>query len=233
MKRLLKLIFKRIGALSYRISNSIILASEHKVSSMQSLRVIPWFKENGDKTHRLKYNLDQNSVVFDLGGYEGEWAAQILCMYGSKLFVFEPYEVYFNNIANKFLKNMNVHVFQFGLASADQNTKLYLAENGSSVFLESKKTADIKLRCAHRFFAEQNIEKVDLMKINIEGGEYDLLEHLIETNDIKKVANIQVQFHDFIPSAEERMKAIQKKLELTHELTYQYEFVWENWCLKR
>ena len=45
--------------------------------------------------------------------------------------------------------------------------------------------------------------------------------------------NIQVQFHDFIiQNAEERMINIQRKLELTHELTYQYVFVWENWKLK-
>ena len=77
-----------------------------------------------------------------------------------------------------------------------------------------------------------NIERIDLMKINIEGGEYDLLEHLIKTGWIDKIINIQVQFHDFVENAEARMLAIQNDLAKTHELTYQYKFVWENWRLK-
>jgi hypothetical protein len=46
------------------------------------------------------------------------------------------------------------------------------------------------------------------------------------------VSNVQVQFHDFVPDAERRMRRIQEKLGKTHSLTYQYLFVWENWALK-
>jgi len=63
----------------------------------------------------------------------------------------------------------------------------------------------------------------------IEGGEYDLLEHLIKTKYIKRIKNLQVQFHDFVDQAQERMDNIQKELSKTHQLTYQYLFVWENW----
>jgi hypothetical protein len=58
------------------------------------------------------------------------------------------------------------------------------------------------------------------------------LEHLIETEWIKKIKNIQIQFHDFVPHAEKHMKAIQEQLKKTHFLTYQYPWVWENWELK-
>ena len=54
---------------------------------------------------------------------------------------------------------------------------------------------------------------------------------MIETGFVNQIDNIQVQFHDFIPNAEERMQKIQKHLEKTHRLTYQYLFVWENWNL--
>ena len=70
---------------------------------------------------------------------------------------------------------------------------------------------------------------IDLMKINIEGAEYDLLEHLIENKFVENIKDIQVQFHDFVPNAEARMKNIQAGLSKTHYLTYQYPFVWENW----
>ena len=83
------------------------------------------------------------------------------------------------------------------------------------------------------FIKINKINHVDLIKINIEGGEYEVLETLLNNNMISIFKNIQVQFHDFIvENAKERMNAIQKKIALTHELTYQYEFVWENWKLK-
>jgi FkbM family methyltransferase len=208
------------------------LEVKEEPSSVQAIRVMPWFRDEGDKTHRLNYELNADSIVFDLGGYEGEWASQIYCLYGSAIYIFEPYEVYFKNIQKKFLHNKQVRVFQFGLSNNTQTTQLSLADNSSSIFLKSDNSVDIKLVDASDFLKQNNITQIDLMKINIEGGEYDLLEHLIETGNIMKVKNIQVQFHDFIPDAEKRMKAIQNDLQKTHELTYQYEFVWENWKLK-
>ena len=34
-----------------------------------------------------------------------------------------------------------------------------------------------------------------------------------------------------IENPRERMEKIQKELAKTHQLTYQYDFVWENWKL--
>lgn len=217
-----------------RVLSPTIKAEEVKDEppSLQAIRVIPWFRDEGDKTHRLNYDLNADSVVFDLGGYEGEWASQIYCLYGSNVYIFEPYEVYFKNIKAKFLHNKQVRVFQYGLSKKTETTQLSLADNSSSIFLKSENSVDIKLVDAAEFLQQHRITQIDLMKINIEGGEYDLLEHLIATGDVKKIKNIQVQFHDFVPDAEQRMKAIQHNLQKTHELTYQYEFVWENWKLK-
>ena len=228
-------IIKYSGNLLYKIADRI---EPRKVSvvnskeSLQAMRVKPWFRDNGDTTHRLNYDLNEDSIVFDLGGYEGEWAGDIFCMYGCTVYIFEPYETYFENIKSKFLHNKKISVFQFGLSKNSQTSKLAIANNSSSIFIESENSVDIKLVSANEFFNQHPIDIIHLMKINIEGGEYDLLEHLIETGDIKKIKNIQVQFHDFVPDAERRMKAIQGNIKKTHELTYQYEFVWENWKLK-
>jgi FkbM family methyltransferase len=223
---------KSIANLLYKISNRIesyrtLPRKNHEIPRDNNIR--QWFEEEGDKTHRLNYLLNEDSIVFDLGGYEGEWASQIFCLYGSNIYIFEPYVEYFDNIKNRFGHNKKVSVFQVGLSKNNQTTKLAIAENSSSIFIQSDQSADIELVSADEFFAQHQIAKVDLMKINIEGGEYDLLEHIIETGLINRINNIQVQFHDFVPDAVNRMKAIQESLSKTHHLTYQYEFVWENW----
>jgi len=42
----------------------------------QNKEVQRWFSDGGDYELRLDYNLDDESVVFDLGGYQG-WFAEI------------------------------------------------------------------------------------------------------------------------------------------------------------
>ena len=80
---------------------------------------------------------------------------------------------------------------------------------------------------------EQTIERVALLKLNIEGGEFELLEHLLDSGEIERFENIQVQFHWFAPEAHRRMQRIHEQLTVSHQTTYQYRFVWENWPASR
>ena len=83
------------------------------------------------------------------------------------------------------------------------------------------------------FLNKEGINKIDLIKINIEGGEYPLLKRMIETNIIEKCNDIQVQFHNFYPNAITLRNEIRDSLQKTHFLTYDYPFVWENWRKKK
>jgi len=196
-------------------------------------RAIPWYAIDGDATLRLNYNLDHESTVFDLGGYTGEWASKIYNKYGCRLWIFEPVPSFAQIIRERFEHNARVQVFQFGLSNIDQSTTISLEGNASSIFtVSSKESIQIDLLSISNFLNKNNILNINLMKVNIEGGEYDLLESLITSGSISSIDNIQIQFHDFMPDARIRMKAIQDRLKDTHQLTYQYEFVWENWQRK-
>ena len=200
---------------------------------LQLERCQPWFDINGDQTLRLNYELNENSIVFDLGGYKGEFASDIYCKYSSTIYVFEPILDFFNIIQSKFSKSPKIKAFHFGLGDKNESLKISLTDNSSSVFIQSNQYETIQLKSIIDFVKEKKIDKVDLIKINIEGGEYSVLEALIENNMISIFTNIQVQFHDFLlDDGKERMYKIQENLSKTHKITYQYEFVWENWQLK-
>ena len=50
------------------------------------------------------------------------------------------------------------------------------------------------------FIKSHGIQFIDLMKINTEGGEFDLFEFLTQDSNkelISKIGKIQIQFHDF------------------------------------
>lgn len=215
--------------INYKEKSVVLLPNDQ----IQFERVKPWSAVNGDTTLRLNYNLNENSVVLDLGGYKGEFASDIYNKYSSTIYVFEPILSFYEIIKNKFSNNSKVHVFPFGLGNKNEQMKISLTDNSSSVYINSNQFELIQIKSIIDFMKENNIVSVDLIKINIEGGEYDILETLIENNLINIFKNIQVQFHDFLlDNGKERMNKIQENLSKTHQITYQYEFVWENWKLK-
>jgi FkbM family methyltransferase len=221
------IILKKLRSTYVYFSRKIF--AEPKFQDLRQQSVSTWFREDGDHTHRLNYELDKNSIIFDLGGYEGQWASDIFAKYCCTVHVFEPVLEFTNNIKERFSQNPHIIVHQFGLSDRDQIVQIHFDRNQSSMYTSGTDVREAKLISAKKFIDMEGIEHIDLMKINIEGGEYDLVDHLIHTALVKQIANIQVQFHDHVPNAEKRMQKIQQALQKTHYVTYQYPFVWENW----
>ena len=190
-----------------------------------------WDADKGDRTLRLDYELEERAIVLDVGGYLGQWASDMYAMHRCRVHVFEPVEEFAQGMEKRFSKNADIIVHRFGLAGRSGRRLLGVDADGSSVFKRGSKVVKVRMMSAAGFLNESAVGRVDVMKGNIEGGEYELLEHLITTGCILRIRNLQVQFHDFVPHAEQRMKAIQDCLRQTHYATYQYPFVWENWRL--
>lgn len=188
-----------------------------------------WVRERGDATHRLDYPLRAESIVFDAGGYNGDWASAIYDRYGCLVHVFEPVPEFARRIAQRFADNRRITVHEFGLADADTTMDLALSADGSSVHQQSGEKISVRLRDIDAFMREHAVATIDLFKINIEGGEYALLERMLDCGIVERCGDIQVQFHDFFPDAVARRESLRQRLSLTHELTYDYYFVWENW----
>lgn len=207
------------------------LSEEEQFVSDKYLRVLPWLRDKGDEKLSLDHPLDENSIVVDLGGYLGEWSVEIFKKYNCNIHIFEPVNNYYLEI-KKVLPSSKIKINQYGLANETYTTSINIGAEASSVFKTGGEQETIRLVNFMDYIKENGIQKIDLIKINIEGAEYDLLEYLVKTDYINHIHNIQVQFHDFFPDSGKRMKAIQKNLSKTHRLTFQYPFIWENWRLK-
>jgi FkbM family methyltransferase len=146
--------------------------------------------------------------------------------------IFEPHPKFYNTIVNRFKNDQQVSAYPFGLGARTETVSFSVANNASSVFDKSDEKEEVQIVSVKEFLEQHKISQVDLIKINIEGGEYELLEDILDSNMINVFNDIQVQFHDFFPEAKNRMNRIQERLAETHELTYQYEFIWENWRKK-
>lgn len=192
-----------------------------------------WKKDRGDQTLRLDYDLNQESIVLDVGGFEGQWASDLYSKYNSKIYIFEPVTDFFNQINQRFSKNNNIKVFDFGLGGETRKESISLTGDASSIFSDSTDSEEIEIISISDWLTSEKINHIDLIKLNIEGGEYELLEHIINTGLIHKINEIQVQFHHIEDNSEDRMSSIQDALTVTHQPTYQYRFIWENWRIKK
>lgn len=195
------------------------------------LEVKRWFRDDGDNTLRLTYPLNSSSIVWDLGGYHGDFAAEIFRRYGSKVYLFEPVPKFYIKCVNRFENNANVQCFPFGLSREAGWFDISNSEDASS-FVRDKGAADsvrAEIRPVVEMFGELGVDDVDLLKINIEGGEFDVLPALIDAGLIGSVRFLQVQFHNFIPEAHTKRELIRDRLRETHNELWNYPFVWECW----
>ena len=198
-----------------------------------TIQVKKWFADQGDQTLRLEYpELTSDSIVFDLGGYLGDFSAAIIERYNCKIYIFEPHPEYFSKCVERFSSYENVMVLNYGLADKDGEFLLSNQSDGSS-FINPNHSQKEGINCVVRdvfsVLKELDITSVDLMKINIEGGEFPLMEHIISCGKQAIVKQYQIQFHNFVEKAVDRRIEISRALSDTHVRTWCYTFVWENW----
>ena len=124
-----------------------------------------------------------------------------------------------------------------GLGSQTVEESIICDRDASSLYKRKKTKSesgiDVSIIDVVEWFDSNQIGNVSLMAINAEGGEYPLLDRLIDSGYISKIENLLVQFHDiYQKDAEERMNRIQRELLKTHQPVFQYKFVWERWKRK-
>ena len=198
----------------------------------EDLLALDYIKHDNINDFRHRYDISPGDVIFDLGAYEGSWCDNILSMYPeSEIHLFELLPEYAKGLFKRYSSFNNVIVNDFGLSAF--NAEVKITEDGLSSSAISHKTGSKvhigKIKVFDDYLISKSISNIKLLKMNIEGGEYDLLEHLVETNWIGQIENIQIQFHNYGQEFVDRRDAIRESLSKTHYLTYDYAWTFENW----
>jgi len=187
-------------------------------------------EEERNLRRRYDYPLTADDVVLDLGGFRGEWADEIDRRFGATVHVFEPAPAFHAAIAERFADRPNVTAHCAGLAGATRPVTLHLAGDSTTECGDGHgQTVEARLVDVGEFLDRHTLAEIALCKINIEGGEYELLEALLDRGLVGRFRNLLVQFHTFVPDADRRMQAIHHRLAATHEPTFCFPYVWENW----
>jgi len=189
-----------------------------------------WIRDNPQDDVRFQYDLPSGANILDVGGYAGDFAARFVELCNANVTVFEPVSKFAAQIEERFASDPRVRVHVAGLSDKDEVVEFDLDADASGAFGSSGgQRVQVALWDAERFLSQCGTDEWHLAKLNIEGGEYALLNRLIETGRIASVKHIQVQFHLHVPGARQQYRDLAKRLRRTHKLQWRYPFVWESW----
>jgi FkbM family methyltransferase len=176
-----------------------------------------------------------NNLVIDGGGYRGEWTAAILSRYGCRVKLYEPVPEFSMHCESLFKDNQLVEVFRSALGGSNRKSNFRLDDNSTTEYSDVASFADSIE--AHVIDIAEVLNgltgvTVGCIKLNIEGGEYEVLERLIQSGTVEFCNSFLIQFHRQPIGYEARYRKINESLERTHTKIWGYEMIWEKWVRK-
>ena len=165
---------------------------------------------------------NQFITVLDIGAHKGETIELFYRAFNiNKIYSFEPNINLFKFLKSikKYSNNDKIKIFNFGFGNKNEQKKLNIFSDSSSStlndinerteyfkrkkrfmsffsknknFLIEKQT--VQIRNLSDFISEQSIDKIDILKIDTEGYEYNILKNL-NNNDFAKIRFIYFEHH--------------------------------------
>lgn len=193
-----------------------------------------FWRAGGDLLLTRDLRIDDHDLAIDAGAYRGDWSAEILVQYGCRVMLIEAVPDFVRSLAERFRHNKRVQIVEGAIAHREGMTAINVKSNSSSLFRvpNSQQSVETPLIDVKRLMDAEKRHDVACLKLNVEGAEYDVLERLIAVQQMPRVRELIVQFHDFAPDALRRRSAIQAALAHTHVCRFDYPFVWERWTRK-
>ncbi len=166
---------------------------------------------------RYEYDLKPDDVVIDLGAYRGEWANEIRARYGCCVIAVEPTDS-IDDYPCEYIKK----------AAWTYDGKLKFG--GAFYYTSAFENPVTEYECFDVNSLLLRFDEIALLKMNVEGAEYGLLNHMLFEGVLPRINRLQVQFHLIEgQNSEEDYRAVADNLRDSHELEWQYPFCWESW----
>lgn len=167
-------------------------------------------------------NLPSDPVIVDIGANVG-----IISFYfakrfpNAKIYAYEPHPINYANLVKGIEANGLTNVFPFNKAvldDSDSEIEIYLnRENSgaSSVFYPTEDSAFVDTITLEEIVTEHQIKKIDFLKIDCEGSEFEILENseILYTDNLP-IQRMFVEIHAFRESeGEKSISLLLKKMQ--------------------
>ena len=141
----------------------------------------------GSSGEKIVFSLIKNRspIIFDVGANKGQFAREALENSDGAVYSFEPSQKTFKMMQGS-IDNNRHHAFNIGLGKEQSIMKLYYDNVASGLASLTKrdldlmniyfnKSEDVKIDTIDNFCQKNNISKINLLKIDVEGHELDVL----------------------------------------------------------
>lgn len=156
--------------------------------------------------------INENSNVIDLGSHLGQFSEQVSSQFKCKCFAVEALPGLFKRIQeNEFIRKFN-----YAISIDDKPVTFNISDNLEANHVgklssDSNENIAVQGITFKSFVKKCNIQNIDLLKVDIEGSEVDLFNSL-EDEELKKIKQITIEFHDFVFPIEKEVDLIIKRL---------------------
>lgn len=155
---------------------------------------------------------NSNPTIFDVGAYDGQVSIEYNNIFpNSKIYAFEPFPESFSLLKKAVAPHYNISINNVALSSSTGKQTFFI--NGShatnSLFatdkesknfwkkelLETTKEIQVNTITLDQFCEENNISHIDILKLDVQGGEYNVL---VGATNLLKKKNIKLVFMEII-----------------------------------
>jgi FkbM family methyltransferase len=170
-----------------------------KTTDMQIFNEVYLYKEYTPKN----FDIYPNDNIIDIGSHIGIFSIYAAKKaYKGKVYAFEPissnYSILKKNISLNSIKNIIIE--NKGISNKRGKKKIYINKdpggNSSYIYKNGDKNIISNMTTLQRIIKENNISKVNLLKIDCEGAEYDILLNCPD-NIFLKIERISLEYHFF------------------------------------
>jgi FkbM family methyltransferase len=146
------------------------------------------------------FEVRNGDLVVDIGAHIGTFSL-LAAKNAAKVYSFEPYPPNFKVFEQNINENSCRNIIAINAAVTKENGHMDLniatdSSGGHSIFWGAERDK-IKVTTINfwEFIEKNGVNQIDLLKIDCEGGEYDILLNS-ERRDIRRIAKICMEFHD-------------------------------------
>lgn len=142
--------------------------------------------------------LNNASIIFDCGACVGDFTSKLYNMFGCRFYLYEADSRNFRRLKARLQSYANIYSFnkaidkkigtrQFYLGNYITASSLYESHRGLGHLIEEVQTTTIDNETS-------NFEKIDLLKLDLEGSELDVIPDILPKT-LQKISQITVEFH--------------------------------------